>query len=155
VQGDPYRWGHAAVPGYTPPKTLPRKAPPPIVPDTALQSVRSPQSVIQSVRNGIPMSAGPGAPPGSAGFVSGPVLRGDTLTFGLRARRGLVTVYAWDGKWIRKQSTLRYRSAGTRHVRWSLKPKAAAALRNGGVVTVGYRRGRRTLGLVAMLTLGH
>src|SRR5205807_2242504 len=43
LQASPWVWGHASLAGYTPPRSLPRKAPPPFLPDTALLSVQSPQ----------------------------------------------------------------------------------------------------------------
>ncbi|NJP94683.1 hypothetical protein HCN51_35485 [Nonomuraea sp. FMUSA5-5] len=62
VQGDPYRWGVATLPGYQPPPGRPTTPPAPIIPNTALSSLDSPQSLEQSVRVHVPPS-GPAAPP--------------------------------------------------------------------------------------------
>ncbi|UBU18897.1 hypothetical protein LCN96_22235 [Nonomuraea gerenzanensis] len=66
VQGDPYRWGVATVPGYQPPPDRPTTPPNPIIPDTALSSLDSPQSLEQSVRVNVPPS-GPAAPASRTG----------------------------------------------------------------------------------------
>ncbi|MEV0822231.1 sugar-binding protein [Nonomuraea rubra] len=62
VQGDPYRWGLATLPAYQPPPDRPTTPPDPIIPDTALSSLDSPQSLEQSVRVHVPPS-GPASPP--------------------------------------------------------------------------------------------
>lgn len=49
VQGDPYRWGLATLPGYVPPAGRPTTPAAPIIPLTALQSVASPQTLLQAV----------------------------------------------------------------------------------------------------------
>lgn len=58
VQGDPYRWGVATLPGYQP---VTRPAPDPVIPDTALSSLDSPQSLEQAARLGLPLAGGPAA----------------------------------------------------------------------------------------------
>jgi Ca2+-binding RTX toxin-like protein/LmbE family N-acetylglucosaminyl deacetylase len=58
VQSDPWLWGRATMPGYTPqPKALepPKLAQP-------LNSADSPQTIHQSARNGVPLSGRPPAP---------------------------------------------------------------------------------------------
>lgn len=69
VQGDPYRWGIAKVEGYTPPAGRPTTAPPPIIPLTALQSVDSPPSIEQAVRNNVALAGGPASKRTNAGWV--------------------------------------------------------------------------------------
>jgi LmbE family N-acetylglucosaminyl deacetylase len=63
VQGDPYRWGHAQLDGYTPPAGRPIDPPAPVLPLEALASVDSPQSLAQSIRLGLAPGAAPAAKP--------------------------------------------------------------------------------------------
>ena len=58
VQGDPYRWGIANLPGWTPPEVETKE---PVIPLDALESVDSPQSIAQAVRTGVALSGGPHA----------------------------------------------------------------------------------------------
>ncbi|MEV0383631.1 sugar-binding protein [Nonomuraea sp. NPDC050643] len=68
VQGDPYRWGVATLPGYEPPADRP--ATPPVIPDAALSSLDSPQSLEQAVRVGVPLAGGPAARDSESGRVT-------------------------------------------------------------------------------------
>ncbi|WP_327582644.1 PIG-L family deacetylase [Nonomuraea sp. NBC_00507] len=68
VQGDPYRWGVATLPGYRPPADRP--APDPVIPDTALSSLDSPQSLEQAVRAHVPVGGGPAAQASASGQVT-------------------------------------------------------------------------------------
>jgi hypothetical protein len=63
VQGDPYRWGQASLPGYAPPSDRPATAPPPVLPLAVLASVDSPQSIDQDARTGLPLGGAPAAKP--------------------------------------------------------------------------------------------
>jgi len=54
VQGDPYRWGHATLPGYTPPAGRPTTPADPTIEQTAALSIDSPQSILQSATDGGP-----------------------------------------------------------------------------------------------------
>ncbi|MEC3978990.1 sugar-binding protein [Amycolatopsis sp. H20-H5] len=63
VQGDPYRWGRASLPGYTPPADRPVAPPAPVLPLEVLASVDSPQSIDQAVRTGFPLGGAPAAKP--------------------------------------------------------------------------------------------
>ncbi len=58
VQGDPYRWGIATLPGWTPPE-IPTAEP--TIPSVGLSSLDSPQTIAQSVRNGVAVGGGPEA----------------------------------------------------------------------------------------------
>ncbi|MFI6738370.1 sugar-binding protein [Nonomuraea sp. NPDC050451] len=66
VQGDPYRWGVAALTGYRPPADRP--VPDPVIPDTALSSLDSPQSLEQAVRVHVPLAGGPAAEESESGW---------------------------------------------------------------------------------------
>ncbi|WP_327085032.1 PIG-L family deacetylase [Nonomuraea sp. NBC_01738] len=61
VQGDPYRWGVATLPGYQPPSGRPTTPPDPVIPSTGLASLDSPQSLEQAARLGLPLAGGPAA----------------------------------------------------------------------------------------------
>ncbi|WP_427891470.1 PIG-L family deacetylase [Kribbella sp. GL6] len=56
VQSDPYRWGQATLPGYTPPAGRPTTPSAPDVSNPNLNGVLSPQTIAQSARNGVPIS---------------------------------------------------------------------------------------------------
>ena len=62
VQSDPYRWGRATLPGYTPPADRRRRRAAPNAGEDPLDSADSPQTIAQSARNGVPIS---GREPGS------------------------------------------------------------------------------------------
>ena len=95
VRADPYRYGIASLPGYSPPQ---REATKPAIPDTAAASVDSPQSIAQAVRTGVALSGRPAlptnalrarpAPTGSAGV--GVRLRA--------SRAGTAHLFTWDGE---------------------------------------------------------
>jgi LmbE family N-acetylglucosaminyl deacetylase len=112
VQGDPYRWGHATLPGYTPPSGRPTTAPPPVMPQTAALSVNSPQSIIQAASTHVPLAAGPAAPV-SPRLVGRPTTRGGSVTFRLRAGGpGTAYAYVWDDR-ILGQKKVDIGGAGT------------------------------------------
>jgi len=56
VQSDPYRWGLATLPGYTPPADRPTTPTPPDVSNPNLNGALSPQTIAQSARNRVPIS---------------------------------------------------------------------------------------------------
>lgn len=68
VQGDPYRWGVAALPGYQPPGGA--RAARPVIPSEALASRESPRSVEQALTVRMPLSGGPSTPPGASGWLT-------------------------------------------------------------------------------------
>ncbi|WP_329520835.1 sugar-binding protein [Spirillospora sp. NBC_01491] len=145
VQGDPYRWGLAALPGHTPPPGLPTAAPPPVMPTDAAASVNSPQSIVQAAGTGIPLAGGPAAPPSdTARIVGRPAVSGGTTTFRFRAT-GPGTAYAhvWDGK-VLGTKKITVAGAGTRSV---TLPGAT------GVLAVAFQaRGGGTASSTARLT---
>jgi hypothetical protein len=60
VQSDPYRWGHATLPGYTPSGSTTTATP--NVSHPNLDGVLSPQTIYQSATNGVPISGRAPAP---------------------------------------------------------------------------------------------
>ncbi|MEQ4721831.1 sugar-binding protein [Nonomuraea sp. B19D2] len=68
VQGDPYRWGVASLTGYRPPADRP--VPDPVIPDTGLSSLDSPQSLEQAVRVHVPLAGGPAAKESESGWLT-------------------------------------------------------------------------------------
>ena len=62
VQSDPWRWGHASLPGYAPPADRPTTPAPPNVSNPNLNGADSPQTIAQSARNGVPISGRAPAP---------------------------------------------------------------------------------------------
>jgi LmbE family N-acetylglucosaminyl deacetylase len=67
VQGDPYRWGRATLPGYRPSGETPTQ--PPVVPREALSSTASPSSIEQAVALHVPLSGGPAASADDSGWL--------------------------------------------------------------------------------------
>jgi LmbE family N-acetylglucosaminyl deacetylase len=61
VQGDPYRWGRASLPGYTPPAGRATTPKPPVLPEDPTLSATSPHTIEQSIDTGIPLAGGPAA----------------------------------------------------------------------------------------------
>jgi LmbE family N-acetylglucosaminyl deacetylase len=97
VQGDPYRWGHATLPGYVPPAGRPTTPSDPIIPMTAALSVDSPQSILQSATDGVPLAGGPAAERGVK-IVGKPELKPSSVTLKLDAKEpGTAHVFAWTG----------------------------------------------------------
>ncbi|MFE3448266.1 sugar-binding protein [Nonomuraea sp. NPDC059194] len=85
VQGDPYRWGVATLPGYQPPPGRPTTPPDPVIPDTGLSSLDSPQSLEQAVRLGLPLAGGPAARPSERARITSAVRAPDAVRVTLRA----------------------------------------------------------------------
>jgi hypothetical protein len=62
VQADPFRWGHALIPGYAPPAGRPTTPTTPNVSHPNLDGVLSPQTIYQSATDGVPISGRNPAP---------------------------------------------------------------------------------------------
>lgn len=94
VQGDPYRWGHVNLTGYT--LSDGGEVEPPQMPLEVAESVDSPQSIVQSAGDGVPLGGNAAAPEGSRVSVSeGPDVTDGTLTATLRAGDAGGTVHAY------------------------------------------------------------
>ncbi|WP_242907361.1 sugar-binding protein [Actinomadura terrae] len=100
VQGDPYRWGLVSLPGHTPPAGMPTTPPEPVMPTDAASSVNSPESILQSVRTGVPLAAGPEAPRSDTARITGrPKPSSGSVGVRLRATGpGTAHLQVWDGK---------------------------------------------------------
>jgi LmbE family N-acetylglucosaminyl deacetylase len=98
VQSDPYRWGHATLPGYTPPPDRPTEAPPPTV-TASLNGVDSPQTIAQSVRDGVPIASRDPAPRSDRIADATARLRRHSLVLDLRTTgAGRVHAFLWSGE---------------------------------------------------------
>ncbi|MFU8874257.1 PIG-L family deacetylase [Micromonospora sp. SL4-19] len=98
VQSDPYRWGQATLPGYTPPAGRPVTAPPPNVSNPNLNGASSPQTIWQSARNGVPISGRVPAPAQNRIRISSPALTSTSATFDINASGpGTARVFLWTG----------------------------------------------------------
>lgn len=99
VQGDPYRWGVATLPGYRPPPDRPVTPPDPVIPDTALSSLDSPQSLEQSVRVHVPPAGGAAARASETGQVVSASGGRDAVRVTLRAAaRGEAHLFVRDAR---------------------------------------------------------
>ncbi|MBT9255544.1 PIG-L family deacetylase [Phycicoccus sp. MAQZ13P-2] len=117
VQGDPYRWGVATLPGYTPPADRPTEAPEPVIPRTALSSLDSPPSLEQAVRNDVPLAGGPASAPQRAGWVERVTTSKDTAWVRLHANAaGTAHIYVVDGRGTIGSRTVSIGGAGHRSV---------------------------------------
>jgi hypothetical protein len=95
-QSEPYRWGHAYLDGYAPPADRPTTPTEPIIPDSALPGVESPQTIYQSATNGVPIS---GLQPSRGLRVSNVELGPAALGMDLQASEaGTAQVYLWTGQ---------------------------------------------------------
>ncbi|MEV0612337.1 sugar-binding protein [Nonomuraea sp. NPDC050404] len=98
VQGDPYRWGVATLPGYRPPPDRPVTPPDPVIPGTALSSLDSPQSLEQSVRVNVPPAGAPAAKAAESGRVISADGGRDAVRVSLRASAaGEAHLFVRDG----------------------------------------------------------
>ena len=96
VQSDPYRWGRATLPGYTPPADRPTTPRTPTLEDP-LDSADSPQTIAQSARNGVPISGRDPAPASRGITVTGANLAAGELQLNLTAAGpGRAHVFLYD-----------------------------------------------------------
>jgi hypothetical protein len=94
VQGDPYRWGHVNLTGYT--LSDGGDVEPPQMPHDVAGSVDSPQSIVQSAGDGVPLGGNEAAPEDSRVTVAeGPSVADGTLTATLQAGDAGGTVHAF------------------------------------------------------------
>jgi hypothetical protein len=96
VQSDPYRWGLATLPGYTPPPDRPTTPADPNVSNPNLNGAESPQTIAQSARDGVPIS---GRPPSDRLRIRDVELGRRAVELDLTATgRGTARIYLWTGE---------------------------------------------------------
>ncbi|MFC7586817.1 sugar-binding protein [Nonomuraea antimicrobica] len=136
VQGDPYRWGVATLPGYRPPPDRPTTPPDPVIPDTVLSSLDSPQSLEQAVRVRLPLAGGPAATEGGR-VVSASGGR-DAVRATLRAdSAGKAHLFVRDAQGTAGSRVVTVPGRGTTTVTVPL----TRALGSGGAVVAGWEAG--------------
>jgi LmbE family N-acetylglucosaminyl deacetylase len=139
VQGDPYRWGVATLPGYTPPADRPAEAPEPVIPLTALSSLDSPPSLAQAVRVDVPLAGDPASRSRDAGWVERAWAGRSSVTARLRANAsGTAHVVVVD-----RDGTVGMRTLEVRSGRPEVRVALDRALGRDATVYVGWldRRG--------------
>ena len=94
VRADPYRYGLATLPGYTPPQREPSE---PIFPDTAARSVHSPQTIAQAAWDGVAPAAVRRLPDNALRLTDPKRVDGGVLVSVRANRRGTAYLYSWDG----------------------------------------------------------
>ncbi|CAN5282974.1 sugar-binding protein [soil metagenome] len=144
VQAAPWRWGHATLDGYTPPPDRPTEPAEPIIPLEVARSVDSPQSILQSTQDGVPLASGEPARRGArVRVVDGPELSGSTLTATLRSNEpGTANVFAWGDEATVAQEEVALRPGRAVDVSWRLDEEDRAALEDGGVLLIGFEADR-------------
>jgi len=98
VQADPFRWGHAYIPGYTPPAGRPTTPTTPNVSHPNLDGVLSPQTIYQSATDGVPISGRDPAPANDSISLNKVKLNPMKAEFDFDATGpGTVHVFLWNG----------------------------------------------------------
>ena len=99
VQSDPYRWGHATLPGYTPPDGRPTEPADPNVSSPNLNGALSPQTIAQSARDGVPISGRVPAPAGNRITAAKATLEAGSVELDLTGNgSGRAQVFVWSGE---------------------------------------------------------
>jgi len=135
VQGDPYRWGRAALPGYAPVALGPVA---PLLDFEVAQSVRSPQSILQTAGDGVALSGDPRA---RSRFAAPRVtVDGTTLRVSLKARQGgRAWLFAWTGDHAAAAAELRLRPKRRKAVTMQVDPADMETLLAQGHLLVSFR----------------
>ncbi|TDC46217.1 GlcNAc-PI de-N-acetylase [Micromonospora sp. KC207] len=94
VRADPYRYGLATLPGYTPAARQPSA---PVFPDTAARSVHSPQTIAQSAVDGVAPAAVSRLPEEALRLTDQRRVAGGVRVTLRADRAGTAYLYAWDG----------------------------------------------------------
>lgn len=98
VQAAPYRWGLATLDGYTPPAGRPTTAPGPILTNGNLDGTRSPQTIAQSARDGVPIAGRTPAPESNRITVGNVRLTANAAELDVTSTgSGTARVYLWSG----------------------------------------------------------
>jgi LmbE family N-acetylglucosaminyl deacetylase len=107
VQGDPYRWGHGYMTGYVPDPSLPVTPKAPIIPLDVAHSTLSPQSILQSSMNGVPLASGMAGDKKSLQIEGTPKVKDGKVTVKLKAgQQGTANLFVWssDKKTVDKKT---------------------------------------------------
>ncbi|OHR66957.1 hypothetical protein HMPREF3291_00860 [Bacillus sp. HMSC76G11] len=117
VQGDPYRWGHGYVKDYQPNNNQQPKEP--IIPKDVAESVLSPQSILQSSLNGVPLASGAAAEENSLKIVGKPKVTTNGVKVNLKAKNtGEANIFVFSNKHkqIIDQQTFKFKSNNSKEV---------------------------------------
>lgn len=127
----------AHLPGYTPPAGTPISPPAPVIPQTALQSVDSPQSILQAVRDNVQLAGGREAPVRDSAWATRATTSGGTVTVTLRATGpGTAHVHLYrEGAGVLGARTVTVTGAGTVQVRVPVSTTSSATP---DVVLIGF-----------------
>jgi LmbE family N-acetylglucosaminyl deacetylase len=139
VQASPYLWGVAKLTGYSPPggSTDPKE---PIIPLDVARSVESPQSILQSVEDGVPLAGERAAPAGDRAWIaSGPSFEDSAVRLSLRSNGpGTAYVFAWTGDRVAARAQVRLTPGSRKRVRLPVSAADRAELARGGLVLVAF-----------------
>ncbi|ROT26827.1 sugar-binding protein [Micromonospora sp. HM5-17] len=113
VRADPYRYGLATLPGYTPPQREPSA---PVFPDTAARSVHSPQTIAQAAWDGVAPAAVRKLPARTLRLSNPKRVDGGVLVTVRADRRGTAYLYSWNGDTALGSETVELRPGQTRRV---------------------------------------
>ncbi|MEV6516320.1 sugar-binding protein [Micromonospora chalcea] len=138
VRADPWRWGNALLPDLPARPSAPKA---PIMPDTAALSVDSPQTLLQSVSDGV-------APGGYAKLADNTVKikkvtrKAGKVSVDLQVKKaGTARVFVWDGNQVVAQTQASLRKDGT------LVLPLSGSLPAGTSLLVSYESGGATTAL--------
>jgi LmbE family N-acetylglucosaminyl deacetylase len=140
VQASPYLWGVAKLSGYTPPPGAPTDPREAIIPLDVARSVESPQSILQSTNDGVPLAGQRAAQAGDrARIASGPSLEDSAVRLSLRSKGpGTAYVFAWTGDQTAARAQVRLTPGSRQQVNMPVSASDRAALARGGLVLVAF-----------------
>jgi LmbE family N-acetylglucosaminyl deacetylase len=138
VQASPYLWGVAKLSGYMPPPGGDPNEP--IIPLDVARSVESPQSILQSTEDGVPLAGEPAAPDSDrARIASAPRLEDSAVRLSLRSNGpGTAYVFAWTGDRAVAQTQLRLSPGRSEQIRMPVSASDREDLARGGLVLVAF-----------------
>ncbi|MBV7504283.1 PIG-L family deacetylase [Bacillus sp. sid0103] len=109
VQGDPYRWGHGKLEDYQPDGKILQPTEP-FFPIDVTKSVLSPQSILQSSLNGVPLASGRAAEQDSIMILGQPKVDQSTVKVKLKAQNpGIANVFLWSNNRILDKKTIDFK----------------------------------------------
>ncbi|MDX6686558.1 MAG: hypothetical protein QOF86_2686 [Baekduia sp.] len=98
VQAAPYRWGHATVANYTPPAGRSTTPDAPNVSNPNLDGTKSPQTIAQSARDGVPIAGRTPAPASNRLTIDHVKLNAASAEMDITSTgTGTARVYLWSG----------------------------------------------------------